>query len=292
MKNEKYSTIKRTLLIILILNIIVTLIKLILGYNSKSNSILSDGIHSFSDSLNNIVGLIIINFAYKPADKNHPYGHKKFEDIISLLVGFLLLVISFNIIKSNILNFDKTSQINYSTYMIMLMIITIFINIIVAFYEKRIANQINSSFLFSDAMHTLSDVYVSTSVLISIILIRVFNFPLFIDKMMAIFVGIIILKTSISIIISSSKVLSDYQVIDENIIREIVMSFEEVNECHLIKSRGYQDDLFLEMHILVDPLMSVQIAHMLHHDIEAKIRDNINKNMHIITHIEPNNHIH
>lgn len=287
MQSSNFNKIKKVLIIIMIMNYIVAFTKIALGYFTNSNTIVADGIHSLSDGLNNIIGIVALGFAYKPADKEHPYGHKKIESILSLFIGFILLLICFNIAKDNILNFNKTETIHLSLLSIAIMVLTLIVNIFVTTYERNQGNELNSSFLLSDAAHTMSDVYVSLSVIISLIGIKYFNLPLYFDSIMSLVVAIFILKAAVEIIVEATKVLTDHTVIDPKDIRVVVGAFPEVLDVHYIKSRGFEDDAFVDLHILVNPQMSVKTAHRLSHDIEAAIQKIINPNTNVVIHIEP-----
>jgi len=285
--NSNYKKIRFVLAIILVLNIAVSLTKILLGHYTNSTSIYADGFHSLADGLNNVVGIVALSFAYKPADANHPYGHKKIETILSMFIGFVLLMLSYNIFMEAITNFNNPTPLNLSFFAIAVMIATMVVNILVTVYEHKKGKELHSSFLISDAKHTLSDVYVSGSVIISLIGIKYFNLPEYFDSIMSFLVVIFICKAAISIIIDSTKVLTDTRIINPKLVQKIAYSFKDVKKCIMIKSRGYTDEAFLELHIVVDPNMSVLHAHILAHKIEDKIKEEIMNNLHVIIHIEP-----
>ncbi|MGL4383410.1 MAG: cation diffusion facilitator family transporter, partial [Bacilli bacterium] len=105
--SNNFKQIRRTLSIILIFNVVVSLTKIILGTYTNTSSIFADGVHSMSDGLNNVVGIVGLSYAYAPADDNHPYGHKKIETILSLFIAFLLFVMAYNLFMQNISNFNN-----------------------------------------------------------------------------------------------------------------------------------------------------------------------------------------
>ena len=287
MIDSNYKKIRVVLVVILVLNLVVSLTKIFLGYYTNSNSIYADGIHSLSDALSNVVGIVALSFAYMPADANHPYGHKKIETILSLFIGFVLLVISYNIFAETLRTFNDVSNLSISNVTILIMLATMIVNIFVTKYEEKQGKALGSSFLISDAKHTMSDVYISASVIISLIGIKYFSLPEYFDSIVSFLVIIFIVKAAITIIWDAIKVLSDTTVVDPNLVREVVYSFKEVNECHMIKSRGFADYAFLELHILVEPSMDVKTAHSLSHEIEQKIKEKIMNNLNVIIHIEP-----
>ena len=90
---------------------------------------MADGFHSISDSASNIVGIIGITLASKPKDTEHPYGHKKFETISSIIIGLMLLVLGFNVIKTSIVKIFVTSEMNITIESLVIILITLIINI-------------------------------------------------------------------------------------------------------------------------------------------------------------------
>lgn len=271
-ENKIASKIKKVLIITLVLNIIISSTKLIMGQISNSASISADGYHSLSDGLNNIIGIIAITFAYQPADKEHPYGHKKIETVLSLFIGFVLTILAFEILLNNINNFGNNENLNVNLLEILIMVTTLGINIFITRYELKKGKEYQSTFLESDAKHTFSDVLVTGSVILSLIGIKFLGLPPYFDNIMSIIVAIIIGKIAIEIIIESSKTLIDTKVVDNHEIRSIVSSFPEVIAIRNIKSRGVSNDVYLDITITVNPLMSVDEAYQLSSDIKNTIK--------------------
>ena len=120
------------------------------------------------------------------------------------------------------------------------------INIIVTKYEYSVGKKVNSYILVSDSLHTKSDVYVSLGVLITLICIKL-GFPVIIDKLVSFVVGIFILHGAYEIFKSTISILVDSAVIDENIIREIVVEFSEIKYIKNIRSRGCENDIYIDL---------------------------------------------
>lgn len=279
--------INRIIVGIMIINLIVALTKIILGHISQSGAIRSDGYHSLSDGLNNLVGLVAIKFAYRPADKNHPYGHKKIETLLSLGIAIVLCILAYNIAHEAIFSFFDDTPLHLNNVALGIMLGTLIINFGINRYESRMGKVLNSPFLISDAAHTMSDVYVSLAVLISIIGIRFLHLPNYFDNIMSLVVVVFIVKAAIEIGSSATKVLTDYSTIDEKEVEDLIYTFPEVINVHKIRSRGLVDEPILDFHIIVDPKMSIVKAHDLADAIEAKIKSNINENANVTIHVEP-----
>ncbi|MFH1281463.1 MAG: cation transporter, partial [Candidatus Omnitrophota bacterium] len=95
---KHYKKIRKILIIILALNWAVALAKIIYGLSSRCFSMAADGFHSLSDGTSNVIGIIGIHFACQPVDKDHPYGHKKYETLFSLGIAAMLFIVSFNLL--------------------------------------------------------------------------------------------------------------------------------------------------------------------------------------------------
>lgn len=283
---DKYKKVKNILLFILVANLAVTVMKIVVGSLTNSSSVLADGFHSLSDSASNIVGIVGISIAARPKDKTHPYGHTKFEMLSSLFIGMMMVFIALKIVAEAILQIKNPESLNMTTISFVILIITLIINIIVTKYEYSVGKKVNSYILVSDSLHTKSDIYVSLGVLITLICIKL-GFPVIIDKLVSFVVGIFILHGAYEIFKSTISILVDSAVIDENIIREIVVEFSEIKYIKNIRSRGCENDIYIDMDIMVEPDMTVEKSHELTHNIENTMREKLNKNIQVATHIEP-----
>ncbi|HBF0729444.1 TPA: cation transporter [Clostridioides difficile] len=283
---DNYKKVKQVLWIILFANFVVALLKIIIGNQIKSYSMTADGFHSLSDGASNIVGLIGIFFASKPKDKNHPYGHKKFEIITSLFISGMLFVIAIKIILSAVLRIANPVVPAITIESLIALIITLFINIFVCMYEYRIGTKLNSYVLISDSLHTRSDIFVSLGVLVTLVGVKL-GFPVIIESIVPIIISAFIIYSAYGIFRPSIGILVDRVAVDEDYIKEIVFEFNEVRDVHNIRSRGSKSSIYIDMHVMVDPFISVEQSHDLTHKIEKQIQEEINENAQVIVHIEP-----
>lgn len=286
MLSDSYKKVKQVLWIILFANIGVAILKIAIGSIIKSASMTADGFHSISDGTSNIVGLIGISIASKPKDKEHPYGHKKFEVISGLFIGAMLLFIGGKIIFEGISKFQNPVEPTITIGSLFVLILTLIINIFVCTYEYRIGKKLNSYILISDSLHTKSDIFVSMGVLLTLVGVRL-GLPAIIDPIASLVVAGFILHASYEIFKSTIDVLVDKAIVDEEAIKEILKSFNEIKDVHNIRSRGSENDVHIDMHIMVEPNITVEKSHKLNHDIEESIRKNINESAQVIIHIEP-----
>lgn len=286
MQNNNFKKIKQVLWIILFANFFVAILKIIVGTTIKSASMTADGFHSLSDGASNIVGIVGIGIASKPKDKEHPYGHTKYEVIASMFIGGMLLIIAGKIILTSISRISNPIHPTITTESLIALIITLCINIFVTTYENRIGKKLNSYILISDSMHTRSDIFVSIGVLCTLIGVKL-GLPSIIDPIASLIVSGFIIYSAYEIFKSSTAVLVDQAIIDENEIENIVKTFGEVKGVHKIRNRGCGNDIHIDMHLLIDPYISIEHSHYLTHEIEDRIKNTLNKNVQVIVHLEP-----
>jgi cation diffusion facilitator family transporter len=278
--------IKQVLWVILFANLAVAALKIIIGTLIESTSMAADGFHSLTDGSSNIVGLVGISLASKPVDEDHPYGHKKFETLSGLFIASMLFFIGGKIIFDAISRFITPITPQITSESLVALIITLGINIFVSTYEYKQGKKLNSYILISDSMHTRSDIYVSIGVLITLICVKL-GLPGTIDPIASLVVSGFVLYAAYEIFISATGILVDKAVLDTEKIKEIALGFQEVKDVHKVRSRGSQNDIQIDMHIMTKPDMSVEQSHALIHDIEKKMQKELNKNIQLIIHLEP-----
>lgn len=272
--------------IIMGLNFLVAIFKIVIGTLASSGSIIADGCHSLSDGSGNIVGIIGLSIAGRPEDEKHPYGHKKFETISSLLIGVLLFAVAAKVAYGSIQNImhPKAPEITFLSFAVM--IFTLVINIFVVKTEKAQGTKLSSDVLVSDSEHTKSDVLITTGVIFTMLLLKL-GVPPIIDGIVSLLISGFIFKASYEIFTASSHILADAAALDSAEIARIVNECNGVIDCHKIRSRGRNDDVHIDLHILTNPNMNVAEAHEMNHNIERVLKNRFGEFISIITHIEP-----
>ncbi len=286
----RYKTIFNILAVILALNWFVSFAKIIYGWISHSGSMFADGIHSLSDGASNLIGMIGIWMAAQPPDEDHPYGHKKYETFSALAISTFLLVVCVFLVKDAVEMFLRPHKPEVTLLSFVIMIGTMAINWAVTVYERKKGRELQSDILMSDALHTQSDLLTSVAVLVSLISVK-FGFPQM-DGIATIFIAAFIGWAAFGIIRSCSEVLCDHVVLDVSEIKKIVLNVDKIKSCHEIRTRGRKDDVYIDLHILVDNDMPVAEAHDLSNYIEGEIKKNIEGVSDVVVHIEPESHDH
>jgi len=283
---KHYQKIRKILIIILALNWGVALAKIIYGLRSRCFSMTADGFHSLSDGTSNFIGIFGIHFACQPVDKDHPYGHKKYETLFSLGIAAMLFLVSFNLLKAGWQRLFQPVTFESDLGSFIVMLITMAVNIYVMRYENKKGRDLKSDILISDSLHTRADIFTSLSVIISLIVTRM-GFPL-IDPIVTILIALFIGYAGFEIAKQSSDVLCDTAVfLDDQKVRDIVLSTKGVRACHKIRSRGRIDDIHIDLHVQVNPNMHIDNAHKISYDIEAAIKSAIPEITDVVVHMEP-----
>ncbi|MEF9841945.1 MAG: cation diffusion facilitator family transporter [Raoultibacter sp.] len=284
--SPRMRQIKQVLWAILVLNLVVAAAKYFYGTMSGSAAMQADGIHSVFDSAGNVVGLVGITLAARPADESHPYGHAKFETYASLVIGVLLLVAALSV-GSNAVHALMTQSYGATVTPIsfLVMIGTLCVNLGVTRYEHKQGKLLKSPVLIADASHTLSDAMVSVGVIVGLILVS-FGIPIA-DPLMALLVTLAILYTAYDVFRHGFATLSDRARIPEEEIRSCVQSIPEVRSSHKIRTRGTEGEVYVDLHVLVQPDMSVREAHALSEVVEDAVKKRFDDVCEVLVHIEP-----
>lgn len=285
MSVHKYKKVRNVLLTILILNVLVALSKIIYGMSTNTYSMIADGYHSVSDGASNVIGIIGIWLASKPADENHPYGHHKFETLSTIVISLLLFFVSFQILSNAYERFRNPVIPNINTFNFVIMIVTLFINTIVVWYEHKKGIEFKSSILISDSKHTKSDIYVSISVIISLLAVKLG--VEIVDTIVAAIIAILIIKAGLEILIPGINILSDANIMQTEQIYNLVMIIPEVIFCHKIRTRGKEDYVMIDLHVGIDKEFTLEYAHLLAHSIEDMLKSKLDGIGEVIVHIEP-----
>lgn len=279
------AQIKRVLLYTLILNSCVAIAKVIYGYISNSIAMTSDGFHSFFDGMSNVVGLIGIWIAYHPPDEKHPYGHKKYETLFTIIISVMIFATCLQILKQvyhSIVEYHRTEVTSIS---FAVMFLTMAVNIFVATYESRKGRELKSEFLIADALHTKSDIFASTGVIASLIITK--SGYRIADTIAGAVIALLIARIGYDILKKASDVLVDTVCIDTTAVKAVINEVEGVKGCHDIRTRGSEHSIYLDLHILVDPEMSTGDAHVIADSVEEKIKANFPSVADIVVHVEP-----
>jgi cation diffusion facilitator family transporter len=282
---DRHGSVVRVLRRVLILNLIVAIAKVALGYFSGAVSILSDGFHSLADASSNVVALVGVSAAQRPADENHPYGHRKYETMASVAILMFMLLVLSEVARNAIAHLRAPVMPRVLPAGIITMLATLVINIFVVRYESRASRRLRSEVLGADARHTKSDVWTTIAVLGALAGVAL-GFPIA-DPIAGLVVSGFIGYACWQIAREASGVLADEIVLAEQDIRSVVESVPGVIGCEKIRTRGPADNVFVDLHLWIDRRTPLGDAHALSHVVKDRLMARFPEIVDVVIHIEP-----
>ena len=280
------AAVRRTLGVILVLNLIVVAIKVIVGWRTGTLAVLGAALESALDTLNNVIGMVLVTLAARAPDDDHPYGHDKFETMGALAIVGFLSISCFELLREGIQKLRRHEEPRVPEPVeIAFLAATVFVNIFVVLYERRRGRELRSAFLLADASHTSSDTYV-TLLAVASMLLSLMGLGRF-DAVLAIVVAFIIALSGYRILKGTIPILVDERAVDANEIRRVVRGIPQISDVRMVRSRYAASGLlFAELTIVVDGASSVAEAHHLADQVEARITEQLGASD-VTVHVEP-----
>lgn len=280
----------RATLLGMIVNAVLAAGKLAAGLLGHSHALVADAVESFADIFSSIVvwrGLVV---ASEPADEEHPYGHGKAESIAAAMVSTMLLLAAIGITASSINAMMSGHTEGPRAFTLVILVIVIAIKEVLFRYVSNEAQSVQSSAVHADAWHHRSDAITSfaAAIGITIALIGGKKFEAA-DDIAAIVAAVIIGYNGWTLLRPSLNDLMDAaprrEIVDR--IRRIagtIKGVERIEKC-IVRKSGHR--YLVDMHIEVDPKMTVQTAHGISHEVKDKVREKFPAVRDVLVHIEP-----
>lgn len=282
---ERNRAVRRVLWAILGANWLVAGAKLVFGLAIGSTAMTADGLHSFIDGGSNVIGLVAMHFASQPADREHPYGHQKFEALAALAIGVMIGV---GVLELGRMAWNAIVHASHPTVgpqAFVVMIATLGTNLVVTRVERSWGEKLGSALLLADAKHTLSDVFVTLAVLASLGLSSLGVARA--DGVVALGVLVFVAWTGWTIIRQAVGILADSARIDPQRVREVCERLPEVLAVHDVRSRGMEGSVYVDLKIDVDPSSSAERAHQVSDAVEDALVHAFPEIVDVVVHVEP-----
>ncbi|WP_456423144.1 cation diffusion facilitator family transporter [Thermococcus sp.] len=254
-------------------NVLLAVVKLIVGFLYSSIALISDGVHSLSDVITSVAGYFGIKVASKPPDKDHPFGHSRFEPLVAFLIGEVLLVVAYEIGRDSFWRLLRGESIQVNGIMLGVTVLSIIAKEGMFRYSVYIGRKLNSQILIADAYHHRSDVLSSVAVLIGLGLQR-FGFSRG-DALAGLIVSIFLVKVSFEIILENVGYLTGrappFEVCEE--IKKRALSVPNVLGIHDLRAHYVGNKLHVELHIEVPSTLSLKEAHDVSEEVKKRIEE-------------------
>jgi cation diffusion facilitator family transporter len=270
-----------------VFDILLFVLKTLIGLMAGSIALVTDGIHSLSDLATDFVVLLGYHFGSKKADQSHPYGHGRLETFSASFVAIVLMVVGCAAIYYAAIQIARERISEYSHVVLIVAAFSIFAKEYLYRITKKAAVESHSSALYANAWHHRSDAASSLAVVIGFIALRIgFKYG---DQIAAIVVGLMIIYVAAKIV---SQCLSEFaeSSVDKKTteqIKQVINSNPSVRDWHKLRTRTVGREIFLDLHILVDPGLNIAAAHEISESLETSLHEKIPRPVNIVVHIEP-----
>jgi len=288
--NERYEQTRKVTQVSILVNLLLSVLQISMGFIGHSQALIADGIHTLSDLAGDFLVLVAAQQAHRAADKSHPYGHGRIETLATVFLGFLLIAAAIGI------SFDASQRLLHPETLLSPNVFTLLATAIVIIakeglyqYTARVAERIHSNLLKANAWHHRSDAISSIIVLLGITA-ALLGIPSA-DAIAAIFVALFIARIGIKLGWQGIQELIDAAVEDDKLkdIRNIITKIDGVRNLHMLRSRAMGGQILIDVHIQVAPMISVSEGHHIAETVQHNLISQVPELIDATVHIDPEN---
>lgn len=273
----------------LVLNLVLSGLKFIVGFLGSSQAVIADAVHSLSDMATDLAVIFGVRFWSAPPDRNHPYGHQRIEALVTVAIGFALVSVAVG------LGYNSISTIHYGHVKGIRVVAAIGPVLSIVCKEwlyrwtLRVGGQVKSAAVIANAWHHRSDALSSIPALIAVVVSALFPDWGFVDHIGAIIIAVFILKVAWDIIMPALQELIDTGVSakTQETIKDLADEVTGVEGTHAIRTRKFGSRLHVDLHILVAPDLSVRAGHAISENVKKHLIANGPDVFDVIVHLEP-----
>ena len=280
--HERDLKVRRVLIIEAVANALVLVAKAIVGGLTGSLAIIGDAIHSGSDLANNIVALTVMRSAVEPPDREHPYGHRKYETLAVFVLASLLVVTAFEIGLRSITGWGHTVERDSLSLCVMIGVLVV--NIAISAWETRQAKLLGSAILEADARHTVADVLTTVAVIAGWQLSAMGY--VWVDSVCALGVAALVMYLAYGLFKEAVPILVDQIAIEPEKLSSVISRIDGVQEVRSVRSRSVGSEIAVDATVAVDGQLTMAEAHMIADRVEAVLHEEFHARD-VVVHVEP-----
>ncbi len=288
--HSSYPEARRATLVGGVINLLLSILKVVVGTLGQSQALVADGIHSLSDLISDVMVLYAAKHGGMEADEAHPYGHGRIETAITVAVGVLLIAVAIGISLDAINRLFHPEQLTQPGVIVLVAaVISILSKEGLYHYTLRIANRIRSNLLRANAWHHRSDALSSIVVLVGVA--GTMAGLGYLDAIAAVGVSLMVAKAGGELAWESIQELIDTGLEEEEInsIQQLIQNIEGVRAMHRLRTRRMGARVLVDVHILVDPRLSVSEGHHIADRVESRLYKEVEHISDVTIHIDPEN---
>lgn len=273
----------------MICNILLSVIKLIGGLVGNSQAVVADAIHSFSDLTTDVAILIGLRYWSAPADSEHPHGHRRIETMVTVAIGLLLCTVGIGIAFTSLSTLKEQDAVSPGWVALISTLISILVKEILYRWTAKVGTRIKSSALIANAWHHRSDALSSIPAAAAVGIALINPSWAFVDHIGAIIVALFIIQAAWQIFSPAAAELIDRgasQEICEHL-QQVALNTPQVQEVHALRTRYLASNLVVDLHVLVDPNITVRTGHDISEIVKRRLFDSNQEVIDVIVHLEP-----
>ncbi|MCM8783720.1 MAG: cation diffusion facilitator family transporter [Candidatus Omnitrophica bacterium] len=269
----------------IIVNLILSLAKFLLGILSNSIALIADSFHTFSDVITSVIVWVGFKASQRPADSEHPFGHGRIEFISTLIIGVLLLFAGFNFLKDSFLRILNPQAVKAGLGTIIFLVISAYLKEELAVFATELGEKIKGDSLLADAWHHRTDAIASLLIILSIIASKFGYF--IVDAFLGLIISLVIIWLGIKFVHKSSNKLIGHAPNKEILykIQSEAYKIKGVKNIHDIEIHEYGEELRISLHIKVKSRLRVDSAHQIAEAVEQRLKENLG--ISAVVHVDP-----
>jgi cation diffusion facilitator family transporter len=266
-------------------NAAAVIVKLATAVVTGSSAVLSEAAHSAGDLSASVIALVSVRAADRPADSGHPFGHEKIEHVSGVIEGALIVAAASAVAVLALTNLG--SPVEHSNVGIIVMLAAAAVNVVVARRVRRVGHETQSAALEADAAHLSADVVTSLGAAAALVLVDLTDIAE-LDGLIACGIALLVARTGVRLVVQGTRVLVDEAIPDDEVatIRGVLEGADGVTGWHRLRARRAGSIRHIDLHLLVDPGMSVARSHRITDRIEAQLKERLG-GADVVIHVEP-----
>ena len=286
---QQKSEVKQVTVAGLVVNLILTALKLIAGYAGNSQSVIADGVHSLSDSSTDVAVLVGLKYWNQPPDSCHPYGHRRIETMVTVLIGAALALAGVFLGYGAIEKFRTGDYVVPEAITLGVALLSVVAKELLFRWTYRVGERYKSPALKANAWHHRSDSFSSIAVALAIGMALIDPKWAILDPVAALAVGAFILQAAYMITMPALRELADAGASEAELkkIEKIVLEVEGVASVHALRSRFHGAGLQVDLHVQVDGGLSVRDGHAISGRAKRRLIEDGPDIVDVLVHIEP-----
>ena len=287
--NNRTKASQKVTIVGALIDFLLSIIKIILGFIGQSGALIADGVHSFSDLLTDWVTWYAAKLSGDAPDADHPYGHERFETVATLGLSIFLAIVGTVIIFEGFGRFSNPNELRHENWLIAAAALSVLSKEALYWYTVKVARDINSDLLKANAWHHRTDAF--SSIVVVIGTIGAANGYFFLDSVAAIIVGILIIYIGWQLGFEATKELVDTSIDQEDIkaLRVALSEIKGVKSVHTLRTRKVGHKKSADVHVQVNPFLSVSEGHIISVSVERVAKECIDELDDVTVHIDPEN---